>query len=142
MSSKINKNFEENKYKIYGLMAKGKFKIRDDRKGKARSGIVCTSTGYTAKELLDVFKHVQHLPYDDEIGDQTKNMSKEELRMIISQHPLFSDSSYESKINKLSTNELRKLYTLFLMKKGELCSSLERWFKGENSDNTSYMIDT
>jgi hypothetical protein len=129
--------FEENPYDMYGMIDKtNKFKIV--RKGN--KGAVCGTI--PIPEIRELFFRISHLPYDDELNPSIteSKLKKAELQGMIEGLSSWrtSNSLWKSRYNDMSPSELKKLYTLFEMSRGQLCASLERWFKGENNDKKVY----
>jgi hypothetical protein len=134
----------DNPYKIYGSSdAKNqKFKIHDDRQGKARAGRVCMEGGCKITYLYDVFHHLEHLPYDDEVSERFGGKSKNKLIEALLTTKNFNESPFVNEVDSMSTEKLEKLYSLFSMNKQELCNSLERFLKGDNPDNLNLYVET
>lgn len=135
---KKKKGLEDNPYKMYGILG-DKFKLFDDRFGKARTGKVCDDAGFPIDHLRDIFHHLNHLPYDDEINEDIKEMDKETIIDILESKDDVMKGPYSSEIRNLTEKDLKKLYTLYLMKRNSMCVSLERWFKGDNPDKRPYL---
>lgn len=125
-----NEGYE--KYKMYGILdSKGSnFKIYDNRTGNARlGGKTCLAGGFKAKDLINIFYHLNHLPYKDEISRNVEYKSKQELINFLKNNKEFIDSSFAGEnLDDASSKRLRRLYTLFDMKKDELCTSIQRFF--------------
>jgi hypothetical protein len=133
----------ENPYKIYGSSDSNsqKFKIHDDRKGKARAGRVCIEGGCKITYLYDVFHHLGHLPFEDEVG-KTEKLSKKRLIEALRETKNFNESPYSGEVDEMSTEQLQKLYVLFGMNKQDLCNSLERFLRGENPKELNLFVET
>lgn len=133
---------EYNPYKIYGSSDSKtkKFKIHDDRQGKARAGRVCTEAGCKIPYLLDVFHHLGHLPYDDEVEETYS--SKKKLLETIKSLKDFSGSPYVDEVDAMNVKTLEKVYTMLSMNKGKLCASLERFLKGDNPEGIKLYVET
>lgn len=139
----VREGLEDNPYHLYGSsdIKTGKFKIHDDRKGKVRSGTVCEEAGMKNVDLYNIFYEIGHLPYDDEIADDIKNRNKDEIISIIETNPKFKSSKFlEKDLNEMSEEDLKRLYTIFSMRKKALCNSIERWFRGENKDSRNLFV--
>jgi hypothetical protein len=135
----VKEGLKDNPYNLYGSsdVKTGKFKIVDNRQGVARTGMACSSIH--EKDLYDIFHEVGHLPFDEEIVDSIKDRKKNEIIEILKTMPKFTESPFSSdNLEEMSTKDLRKLYSLFTMKKTPLCNSIERWFRGENKEKTPY----
>ena len=129
----------DNEYKMYGIIsANQKFKIYDDRLGAGRSGKVCED-GYHIPEIIEIFHHLGHYPYDDEVehDEDISAMKKSDLIEILGNIASVQKSSFSKNLNGRTQKELVKIYELFGMKKVQLCKSLERWFKGDNPKKIS-----
>jgi hypothetical protein len=144
MDRKKYVGLKDNKHKIYGIVSDTKkFKLYDDRQGKGRKGKVCEDAGFKVTDLRDIFHHIHHLPYDDEMKEELKDiyaMDKEDLIDILKLDEDVKRSKYYSSLEEMSQEDLTKVYTLFNMKKGELCTSLERWFSGDNPEKEILIV--
>jgi len=129
-----NEGYE--KYKMYGILdsAKGTFKIYDNREGNARiGGKSCIQAGFKAKDLINIFHHLNHLPYKDEMASNIGKKSKTDLINFLKNNKEFLGSSFSNEdLENISSKKLRRLYTLFDMKKDELCASIQRFFSENN----------
>lgn len=138
-SDKIKAGVSSNPYNMHGIEDNGRFKIYDNRIGKAASGRVCET--YKVPELRDMFYHLSHTAHDDEISPAIKEMSREKLLSSINANPKTRVHAYVQEINEDTTTEqIRKIYTMLTFGKNQLCSSLQRWFKGENQDGKKYYV--
>ena len=124
-----------NPYKIQGSYnQKGKFKIADDRKGKAGDGKVCIEGGTRIPYLFDLFHHLNHLPFDNEVGDEINKLDKKSLVKILKNEKSLQATPFEKELDEMKLGDLKKLYTMVRMSKVQLCDSIERFLKGENPE--------
>ena len=66
-----------------------------------------------------MFYHLNHLPYDNEINKDAY-LEKHKLIVILKDMDKFKESPYFNKVDNMSVDDLRKLFTLFSMNKPEL----------------------
>jgi len=141
VSKRLKSGLEDNPYNIYGTTDKSrKFKIFDDREGKGKTGRVCMTS--PATDLWNIFHHLDHLPYDDEVSEKVSSKKKKELLILLKEGggKDWRETPYMAEVDNMSTKKLRKFYTMLTMSKSNLCSSLERWFKGENPEERNLFI--
>jgi hypothetical protein len=123
----------DNPYKIYGSVdTKNQFKIHDGRQAKARAGRVCIAGGCKITYLYEVFHHLGHLPYEDEVDQSIKGKGKKVIMGLLHSIKTFESSPFANEVDDMNANNLEKLYAMFTMDKQELCDSIERFLKGEN----------
>jgi len=140
-SKKTKTNLDDNPYKIYGSFdVKNQFKIHDGRQTKARAGRVCMAGGCTMEYLYEVFHHLGHLPYKEEVDSGVNVKDKKDIIGLLNNMQTFSSSMFFSKASDMSVTDLRKLYAMFTMDKKELCDSIERFLKGENPEKLNMFI--
>ena len=138
VAERIKVGLQDNPYKMYGAIDKSnKFKIIDDREGKAKTGRVCKTIPIESQWAI--FHHLKHLPYEDEIADSIKELSDEEIVNLIrlTKKKTWKETPYVRELlqrNIFSTDEIRKIYAMLNMDKDSLCRSLERWFRGDNPE--------
>lgn len=132
-----------NPYKIYGSVdVKNQFKIHDGRQAKARAGRVCIAGGCKITYLYEVFHHLGHLPYDDEVNQSIKGKGKKIIMGLLSSIKTFESSPFANEVDDMSASDLEKLYAMFTMNKQELCDSIERFLKGENPEKLNLFVTT
>ena len=140
-NKKTKVNLVDNPYKIHGSFdVKNQFKIHDGRQAKARAGRVCIAGGCKMEYLYEVFHHLGHLPYDDEVNSGVKNKSKKDILGLLRGMKTFENSPFSSEADDMSAEKLNKLYAMFTMDKQELCDSIERYLKGENPKKLNMFI--
>jgi hypothetical protein len=123
----------DNPYKIRGAYNnKGKFKIIDDRLGKARVGKVCVEGGTKIEYIVELFHHLKHLPFDNET--KNVNYTKPEIINLLKDNKKINLSSYLDELKDMPLSDLKKLWTITEMDKKGLCASIERFLKGENPE--------
>jgi hypothetical protein len=118
---------------IYGSIQKkdGKFRIHDNRKGKAVQGLVCDKGGtkleYIAS-ILDDFK------WDPQVENSSyKDMNEEELKSRIKSNSYVSKSKKTQKyLDSLNHESLLRMLHIYSMSKTELCNSLRLYFEQNN----------
>jgi hypothetical protein len=138
---KSKNTLTSNPYKIYGsLDAKNQFKIHDGRQAKARAGRVCIAGGCKITYLYEVFHHLGHLPYDDEVDQSIKGKGKKIILGLLRSIKSFESSPFANEVDDMSASDLEKLYAMFTMDKQELCNSIERFLKGENPGKLNLFI--
>ncbi len=128
----------KNEYDLYGSTSQaGAFKIIDKRKQTARTGRVCDAAGFSIGDIYEIFHRIGHFPYDDEVDkyETARDLNKEAIVEILRKDPKFMSSPFVDEIDEMTEDQVQRLYCLTSMTKQELCKSLERWFKGDNSKN-------
>lgn len=131
----------DNPYKIYGSVdVKNQFKIHDGRQVKARAGRVCIAGGCKITYLYEVFHHLGHLPYDDEVNQSIKGKGKKIIMGLLRSIKTFESSPFANEVDNMSVGNLEKLYAMFTMDKQELCDSIERFLKGENPEKLNLFV--
>lgn len=130
----------DNPYKIYAMYTDEGLKIIDNRKGKAASGVIWSSLN--KDDLYNIFGHIKHLPYDDEIPASIKEKERKFLLSAFKANIKKTDKfPYTiTEIEKMSDKNMKRAYTLLIMEKEKLRDSLVRWMSGENMEKRSYFI--
>lgn len=140
-SKHVKTNIVDNPYKIHGSFdVKNQFKIHDGRQTKARAGRVCIAGGCKMEYLYEVFHHLGHLPYDDEVNSGVKNKRKKDILGMLRGMKTFENSPFSGEIDGMTEENLKKLYAMFTMDKQELCDSIERFLKGDNPEKLNMFI--